>query len=201
MSRTTRVSILLAVVPNVSRYYLVLDFNPTANPDVSVFACLVGKVVTFENSGYSLKQSAYMDSMKADMDEAATITGVVAIVEARGLKQRVKLYLYCADNVVSGNAFKLGDIICYRNNKTVAVMNTDAQGRLVLADRLIDALQTELAVDHRLYTLTSAAKSTLLNNYHTLLNFDKALAQKFLISAATEQEPFWRLPLVEFHRR
>ena len=61
---------------------------------------------------------------------------MLALAAARGLKQRVKLYLCCADNMVSGNAFKLGDIIRYRNGKTVEVMNTDAEGRLVLADAL-----------------------------------------------------------------
>ncbi|MBL3397539.1 aminopeptidase PepB, partial [Klebsiella pneumoniae] len=66
-------------------------------------------------------------------------TGALALAAARGLKQRVKLYLCCADNMVSGNAFKLGAIIRYRNGKTVEVMNTDAEGRLVLADGLIDA--------------------------------------------------------------
>ncbi len=118
---------------------LALDFNPTGNPDAPVFACLVGKGITFDTGGYSLKQSAFMDSMKADMGGAATITGALALAAARGLKQRVKLYLCCADNMVSGNAFKLGDIIRYRNGKTVEVMNTDAEGRLVLADGLIDA--------------------------------------------------------------
>ncbi|MDW3283139.1 aminopeptidase PepB, partial [Escherichia coli] len=100
---------------------------------------LVGKGITFDTGGYSLKQSAFMDSMKSDMGGAATITGALAFAITRGLKKRVKLYLCCADNMVSGNAFKLGDIIRYRNGKNVEVMNTDAEGRLVLADGLIDA--------------------------------------------------------------
>ncbi|VTP65952.1 Peptidase B [Serratia rubidaea] len=100
-----------------------------------------------------------MDSMKADMGGAATATGALALAAARGLDKRVKLYLCCADNMVSGNAFKLGDIIRYRNGKTVEVMNTDAEGRLVLADGLIDASeqQPELIIDCA--TLTGAAKN------------------------------------------
>lgn len=179
---------------------LALDFNPTGNPDAPVFACLVGKGITFDSGGYSLKQSAFMDSMKSDMGGAATITGALALAAARGLKQRVKLFLCCADNMVSGNAFKLGDIIRYRNGKTVEVMNTDAEGRLVLADGLIDASaqNPELIIDCA--TLTGAAKTALGNDYHALFSFDDALAQELLASADDEHEPFWRLPLAEFHR-
>lgn len=179
---------------------LALDFNPTGNPDAPVFACLVGKGITFDTGGYSLKQSAFMDSMKADMGGAATITGALALAAARGLKQRVKLYLCCADNMVSGNAFKLGDIIRYRNGKTVEVMNTDAEGRLVLADGLIDASEQNPQLIIDCATLTGAAKTAVGNDYHALFSFDDALAQELLSSAAAEQEPFWRLPLAEFHR-
>ncbi|CAJ0945281.1 unnamed protein product [Ranitomeya imitator] len=96
---------------------LALDYNPTDNPDEPVYACLVGKGITFDTGGYSLKQSAFMDSMKSDMGGAALVTGALALAIARGLNKRVKLYLCCADNMVSGNAFKLGDIITYRNGK------------------------------------------------------------------------------------
>ena len=179
---------------------LALDYNPTGDNAAPVFACLVGKGITFDTGGYSLKQSAFMDSMKSDMGGAATITGALAFAITRGLKKRVKLYLCCADNMVSGNAFKLGDIIRYRNGKNVEVMNTDAEGRLVLADGLIDASaqKPELIID--MATLTGAAKTALGNDYHALFSFDDKLAARLLASAAAENEPFWRLPLAEFHR-
>ena len=179
---------------------LALDYNPPGDKDAPVFACLVGKGITFDTGGYSLKQSAFMDSMKSDMGGAATITGALAFAITRGLKKRVKLYLCCADNMVSGNAFKLGDIIRYRNGKNVEVMNTDAEGRLVLADGLIDASaqKPELIID--MATLTGAAKTALGNDYHALFSFDDKLAARRLASAAAENEPFWRLPLAEFHR-
>jgi len=179
---------------------LALDYNPTGDKAAPVFACLVGKGITFDTGGYSLKQSAFMDSMKSDMGGAATITGALAFAITRGLKKRVKLYLCCADNMVSGNAFKLGDIIRYRNGKNVEVMNTDAEGRLVLADGLIDACaqKPELIID--MATLTGAAKTALGNDYHALFSFDDKLANRLLASAAAENEPFWRLPLAEFHR-
>ncbi len=179
---------------------LALDYNPTGDKAAPVFACLVGKGITFDTGGYSLKQSAFMDSMKSDMGGAATITGALAFAITRGLNKRVKLYLCCADNLVSGNAFKLGDIIRYRNGKNVEVMNTDAEGRLVLADGLIDACaqKPELIID--MATLTGAAKTALGNDYHALFSFDDKLANRLLASAAAENEPFWRLPLAEFHR-
>ncbi|MEC5343060.1 aminopeptidase PepB [Brenneria populi] len=179
---------------------LALDYNPTDNPDAPVFACLVGKGITFDTGGYSLKPSSFMDSMKSDMGGAATVTGALALAIARGLKRRVKMYLCCADNMVSGNAFKLGDIIRYRNGKSVEVMNTDAEGRLVLADGLIDASEQnpQLIVDCA--TLTGAAKTALGNDYHALFSFDDELVAALQRSAKQEGEPFWRLPLEEFHR-
>lgn len=179
---------------------LSLDFNPTGNADAPVFACLVGKGITFDSGGYSLKQSSFMDSMKSDMGGAALVTGALAFAITRGLQKRVKLLLCCADNLVSGNAFKLGDIIRYRNGKHVEIMNTDAEGRLVLADGLIDAsaMKPELIIDCA--TLTGAAKTALGNDYHAMLSFDDALVADVLTSAAQEHEAFWRLPLAEFHR-
>ncbi len=179
---------------------LALDYNPTGDKEAPVYACLVGKGITFDSGGYSIKQSAFMDSMKSDMGGAATITGALAFAITRGQNKRVKLFLCCADNLISGNAFKLGDIIHYRNGKTVEVMNTDAEGRLVLADGLIDASaqKPELLIDAA--TLTGAAKTALGNDYHALFSFDDALANRLLASAQAENEAFWRLPLAEFHR-
>ncbi|AKH88211.1 aminopeptidase PepB [Edwardsiella tarda] len=179
---------------------LELDYNPSGDPATPVLACLVGKGITFDSGGYSLKQSAYMDSMKSDMGGAALLTGALALAIAQGLQARVKLYLCCADNLVSGNAFKLGDIIHYRNGKRVEIMNTDAEGRLVLADGLIDASRQNPRLIIDCATLTGAAKTALGGDYHALFSFDDALAAALQASAAQEDEPFWRLPLAEFHR-
>ncbi|MGP1939615.1 MAG: aminopeptidase PepB [Arsenophonus sp. ET-DL9-MAG3] len=180
---------------------LVLDYNPARNLKEPVFACLVGKGVTFDSGGYSIKPSSSMNSMKADMGGAAILTGALALAISRGLKQRVKLFLCIADNMISGNAFKLGDIIHYRNGKSVEIMNTDAEGRLILADGLIDASKEnpELIIDAA--TLTGAAKIAVGNDYHSVLSFDDKLVAKLMFSSEIENELFWRLPLAEFHRR
>ncbi|MDR0218767.1 MAG: aminopeptidase PepB [Enterobacteriaceae bacterium] len=180
--------------------FLELDFNPSANKNEPVFACLVGKGITFDSGGYSLKPSNFMESMKSDMGGSATLSGALALAISRGLNQRVKLFLSIADNMVSGNAFKLGDIIRYRNGKSVEVMNTDAEGRLVLADGLIDASAQKAALIIDAATLTGAAKTAVGNDYHSVLSFDDKLATELLASANAEHEQFWRLPLAEFHR-
>ncbi|MDC9597149.1 aminopeptidase PepB [Xenorhabdus anantnagensis] len=180
--------------------FLALDFNPTKDAKAPVFACLVGKGITFDSGGYSIKPSNFMESMKSDMGGSATLTGALALAISRGLKHRVKLFLSIADNMVSGNAFKLGDIIHYRNGKTVEVMNTDAEGRLVLADGLIDASaeKAQLIIDAA--TLTGAAKIAVGNDYHSVLSFDDQLVSDLMAAADNENELFWRLPLAEFHR-
>ncbi len=179
---------------------LQLDYNPTGDKDAPVFACLVGKGITFDSGGYSLKPSNFMASMKADMGGAGTITGGFGLAILRGLNKRVKLILCCAENMVSGRALKLGDVITYKNGKTVEIMNTDAEGRLVLADGLIYACeqQPQLIVDCA--TLTGAAKNALGNDYHALLSFDDELSHQALTSANQEKEGLWPLPLADFHR-
>ncbi|OOF69965.1 aminopeptidase PepB [Rodentibacter caecimuris] len=179
---------------------LQLDFNPSGNPNEPVLACLVGKGITFDSGGYSIKPSDSMSTMRSDMGGAALLTGALGLAIARGLNRRVKLYLCCAENMVSSNALKLGDIVSYKNGVTAEVLNTDAEGRLVLADGLIeaDAQQAQFIIDCA--TLTGAAKIAVGNDYHSVLSMDEELVQILFKSAEQEQEPFWRLPFEEFHR-
>ena len=179
---------------------LQLDFNPTGDPDAPVLACLVGKGITFDTGGYSLKPSDSMSTMRTDMGGAALVTGALGLAIARGLKQRVKLYLCCAENMVSSRAFKLGDIITYRNGVSAEVLNTDAEGRLVLADGLIDADKQNAQFIIDCATLTGAAKMAVGNDYHSVLSMDDTLIKQLFTAAKAEKEAFWRLPFEEFHR-
>ncbi|WP_318521612.1 aminopeptidase PepB [Photobacterium leiognathi] len=177
-----------------------LDYNPTGDADAPVFACLVGKGITFDSGGYSIKPSGGMTAMKADMGGAALATGGLALAMARGLNKRIKLVLCCAENMISGRALKLGDIIKYKNGTTVEILNTDAEGRLVLADGLIyaNSQNPEIVIDCA--TLTGAAKMALGNDYHALLSFDAELSHQALTAAAEENEGVWPLPLADMHR-
>ncbi|OOF56599.1 aminopeptidase PepB [Rodentibacter myodis] len=179
---------------------LQLDFNPSQAPNAPVLACLVGKGITFDSGGYSIKPSEGMSTMRTDMGGAALLTGALGLAIARGLNHRVKLYLCCAENLVSGNAFKLGDIITYKNGITAEILNTDAEGRLVLADGLLeaDSQHPEFMIDCA--TLTGAAKVAVGNDYHSVLAMDEELVEDLFHSAKVENEAFWRLPFEEFHR-
>lgn len=179
---------------------LQLDFNPTNDPNAPILACLVGKGITFDSGGYSLKPSDGMSTMRTDMGGAALLTGALGLAITRGLNQRVKLYLCCAENLVSSHAFKLGDIITYRNGITAEVLNTDAEGRLVLADGLIEADNQHPKFIIDCATLTGAAKVALGNDYHAALSMDENLVAELFQSAQDENEPFWRLPFEDFHR-
>lgn len=179
---------------------LQLDFNPTKDPNAPVLACLVGKGITFDSGGYSIKPSDGMSTMRTDMGGAALLTGALGFAIARGLNQRVKLYLCCAENLVSNNAFKLGDIITYKNGVSAEVLNTDAEGRLVLADGLIEADNQNPGFIIDCATLTGAAKVAVGNDYHSVLSMDNDLVKNLFQSAQAENEPFWRLPFEELHR-
>ncbi|MDU8924657.1 aminopeptidase PepB [Pasteurellaceae bacterium LIM206] len=179
---------------------LQLDYNPTGEPEAPVLACLVGKGITFDSGGYSIKPSNSMDSMRSDMGGAALLTGALGMAIAHGLRRRVKLFLCCAENMVSSTAFTLGDVIEYRNGVKVEVLNTDAEGRLVLADGLIDADRAKPQFIIDAATLTGAAKVAVGNDYHSVLSMDDGLVADLFAAAREEREPFWRLPFEEFHR-
>ncbi len=177
-----------------------IDYNPTGDTQAKVTSCLVGKGITFDSGGYSIKTSAGMFDMKGDMGGAAVVTGALALAIKQGLSKRVKLYLCCAENMVSDHAYKLGDILRYKNGVTVEIANTDAEGRLVLADGLIAASNDnpDLIIDAA--TLTGAAVMATGGDYTALfaLNNDKAQHAKQV--AEQVNEPLWQLPLARWHQ-
>lgn len=178
---------------------LQLDYNPSGDLDAAVDYALVGKGITFDSGGYSLKPSSNMESMKSDMGGAATVVGALALAIVNGLQKRVKLYLCCAENMVSANAFKLGDVITYKNGVTVEVLNTDAEGRLVLADGLIAAQEDGAKKIIDAATLTGAAKIAVGRDYNCVLSMDDNFTNLALNTAKQVNEKLWRLPLEAFH--
>mgnify|MGYP000085472230 FL=1 len=178
---------------------LQLDYNPTGDDAAPVDICLVGKGITFDSGGYSIKPSAGMAHMKSDMGGAAMVSGGLALAIARGLKKRVKLYLCCAENLISGHAFKLGDVIRYKNGVTAEILNTDAEGRLVLADGLIEASEQNPRYILDAATLTGAAKMAVGRDYNSVLSLEDDMAEMVLTAAKSEHEKAWRLPLEKFH--
>lgn len=178
---------------------LTLDYNPTGQQDAEVDVALVGKGITFDSGGYSIKSTDGMLYMKIDMGGAATVTAALALAILNGLNKRVRLILCCAENLISGHAYKLSDIIQYRNGTTVEVSNTDAEGRLVLADGLIDASNSGAKMIVDAATLTGAAVVAVGTRYNAIMSLDKKLQNDFLKIAEQENELHWPLPLNKWH--
>ncbi|RZF77777.1 aminopeptidase PepB [Pseudoalteromonas sp. CO325X] len=179
---------------------LELDFNPTGDDAAAVASALVGKGITFDSGGYSIKPSEGMLGMKCDMGGAATVTAGLALAISRGLDKRVKLYLCCAENLISGHAYKLGDILTYKNGTTVEIVNTDAEGRLVLADGLMAASESGAKTIINAATLTGAALVAVGQEYNALFGLDKDMVRDVEGFAKEEFEGAWPLPLEKFHQ-
>ena len=156
---------------------------------------LVGKAVTFDSGGISLKPGAKMAEMKFDMSGGAAVIEAVAAIARLGLPVRLVAVVGASENLPSGRAVKPGDIVTAANGRTIEVNNTDAEGRLVLADCLCHAIAqgAEQIVD--LATLTGAVIVALGSTYAGLMGNDEELFQR--ISAAGERtgEIVWRLPM------
>lgn len=176
----------------------IAEYNPNNTETVDV--ALVGKGITFDSGGYSLKSADGMLLMKSDMGGAATAVAALGIIMLRGLPYHVKLIICCAENMVGGSSYKPGDQLFYPNGVSVEVMNTDAEGRLVLADGLIEAQKSSPKLIIDIATLTGAAKVALGRDYNAALSFDEKLSFLFKQSAEEENERAWPLPLDRFHR-
>ncbi|AQS40059.1 aminopeptidase B [Shewanella psychrophila] len=178
---------------------LELDYNPLGE-DAPVSVALVGKGITFDSGGYSIKASEGMLGMKCDMGGASTVTAALGLAMKQGLNKRVKMFLCCAENLISGHAYKLGDILTYKNGVTVEVVNTDAEGRLVLADGLQAASATgaELIIDAA--TLTGAAVMAVGTNYNAIFSPSSEVLAMAQEKAAAVAERVWPLPLDPWHR-
>lgn len=156
---------------------------------------LVGKGVTFDTGGISLKPGAGMQEMKMDMSGAAAVLEAVAAVAELGLAANLVMVVASTENMPSGTAIKPGDIITQYNGKTVEVNNTDAEGRLILADALAYAVElgAERIVD--LATLTGAVVIALGSTYAAVVANDDELATEVERAGTDSGELVWRLPL------
>lgn len=154
---------------------------------------LVGKGITFDTGGISLKPAAGMDDMTSDMTGAATVLAAAVGAARLGLEVKVTTYLALAENMPGGGAQRPGDVVTMRNGRTVEVLNTDAEGRMVMADALVDAVaeNPDLVVD--VATLTGAAVVALGKRTAGVMGTSEG---RDLVMAASETtgEPFWPLP-------
>ncbi|MBW8481363.1 leucyl aminopeptidase family protein [Actinomadura parmotrematis] len=162
---------------------------------------LVGKGITFDSGGLSLKPNEGMKTMKTDMAGGAVVLGVLSALRGLGVRAKVTGLVAAAENMPSGSSMRPGDVITHFGGTTSEVLNTDAEGRLVLADALAYAdAELDPAVVVDVATLTGAAKVALGLRHGALFANDDALAAALTASGAASGEPLWRLPLVEEYR-
>ncbi|TXM96648.1 leucyl aminopeptidase family protein, partial [Methylobacterium sp. WL103] len=168
-----------------------LSWGPEDAPRVT----LVGKGVAFDTGGLDIKPSAGMLLMKKDMGGAAAALAAADMAMGAGLRLRLRLLIPAVENAISGEAFRPGDVIRSRAGLTVEIGNTDAEGRLILADALAlaDAEAPDLLIDFA--TLTGAARTALGPDLPAYFTEDDALAAAFEAAGRTAIDPVWRLPL------
>ncbi len=167
----------------------------TAGPARAPKVTLVGKGVCFDTGGLDIKPSSNMLLMKKDMGGAANVLGLAAMILDAKLKVRLRVLIPAVENAVSGASFRPGDVFRSRKGLTVEIGNTDAEGRLILADALAlaDAEAPDLLID--MATLTGAARVAVGPDLAPFYTDDDALAADLARLAAAENDPVWRMPL------
>jgi leucyl aminopeptidase len=170
-----------------------LAYEPVGGGSATV--ALVGKGITFDSGGLSLKTADGMMTMKSDMGGAAAVIAAMGAIAALGSPARVVAYACCTENMPSGTAIHPGDVLTARNGRTIEVLNTDAEGRLVLADGLTLATEERPDAIIDLATLTGAQRVATGNEVAALLSNHDGLAAAVTAAAGRAGEPVWRLPL------
>ncbi len=174
--------------------FIVLEYTPRGKANDAPL-CLVGKGITFDTGGYSIKPSTGMEDMKGDMGGAAVVLGAMSAIGRLQPARRVLGIIASAENMINGHAQRPGDIVTARNGKTIEVLNTDAEGRLVLADALSYASEQKPAAIVDFATLTGAIGIALGQEAAGLFSNDADLAKKVWAAGEASGERVWELPM------
>ncbi|HYD97947.1 MAG TPA: leucyl aminopeptidase [Alphaproteobacteria bacterium] len=180
---------------------VVMRWNGAADKGAAPLA-LVGKGITFDTGGISIKPAAGMEEMKWDMGGSAAVIGAMRAIAGRKARANVVGVVALAENMPSGNAQRPGDVVVSMSGQTIEVINTDAEGRLVLADALTYVQQEfkpRAIVD--LATLTGAMIMALGHEYAGVFSNDDALAEGLVAAGKAAGEPLWRMPLGDAYDR
>ncbi len=169
--------------------------NPT-HPKVT----LVGKGVCFDTGGLDLKPAAYMLLMKKDMGGAANVLGLAQMIMQAKLPVRLRVLIPAVENAVSGNAYRPGDVVMSRKGLTIEIGNTDAEGRVVLADAITEAVSEspDLLID--MATLTGAARVAVGTEISAVFSNNNEVVNSVIQYGEQKQDPIWRLPLFDSYR-
>jgi leucyl aminopeptidase len=179
---------------------IVLEYTPNNTPTGHLG--LVGKGITYDSGGISLKPSDPMHLlMKMDMGGAAAVLGAFTTLRDFAATAKVTAWLMCTDNMPSGSATKLGDVLTARGGKTVEVKNTDAEGRLVMMDGLVLATEANVDAVIDIATLTGASLVALGKSRAALFGTSDELVAQVERAATEVDEPVWRMPLEKKYRK
>ena len=176
--------------------FLVGEYNPEAKKQIA----LIGKGVLFDSGGLSLKSPSGMETMKSDMAGAATAWGIIALVAKQKLDIGLKVYTPIVENMPSGTAIRPGDVLKMRNGKTIEVMNTDAEGRLIMADALAYASESSPDIICDVATLTGAAYVALGVEIGAVFSNNNSTLDNFLNSNSDGFENYHSLPLEQSYK-
>jgi leucyl aminopeptidase len=177
---------------------LVLEYQPQ---DAAAHLGLVGKGITFDSGGLSLKTAALMEEMKDDMSGAAAVSAATIAIARLGLPVRVTTVVPLTDNAVGGRATRPGDILRPVAGPTIEVLNTDAEGRLILADGLGVARRYEPDLIIDVATLTGASRVALGDKIGAVFGSDSDVAATVLEAASRAGEHFWEMPLFKDYKK
>ncbi|MDE2305162.1 MAG: leucyl aminopeptidase [Gammaproteobacteria bacterium] len=159
--------------------------------------CLLGKGITFDSGGISLKDPPAMDEMKFDMSGAASVLGALRAVVEMQLPVNLVVIVATCENMPAGNAVKPADVVTTMSGQTVEVLNTDAEGRLILCDAITYSRRFKPAAVVDVATLTGACVIALGNHYSGLMSNDDALANEILAAGERAEDRAWRMPIGE----
>lgn len=177
---------------------VVLEYQPA---EQKAHLGLVGKGITFDTGGLSIKTAPFMEEMKDDMSGAAVVAAATIGIARLGLPIRVTAVIPLTDNALGGNATRPGDVLRPIAGPTIEVLNTDAEGRLILADGLgvMSRYEPDLVID--VATLTGAARIALGDRIAAVFGSDSDVANRVLAAASRAGEHFWELPLFKEYRK
>ena len=168
-----------------------LEWGDPRHPRLAI----VGKGITFDSGGLDIKPASGMRIMKKDMGGAAHALALAELIMTAHLPVRLHMLVAAAENSISGNAFRPGDILRSRKGITVEIDNTDAEGRLVLADALTKAVEDKAVLIVDFATLTGAARTALGPDLPAMFSNDDSVADALLAAARSTTDPLWRMPL------
>ncbi len=178
--------------------FIVLHYKGDPTTDKAIG--FVGKGITFDTGGISIKPAAGMEEMKGDMSGAATVIATLRALGKLGPRINVTGIACCTENMPSGSAIKPGDVLRAMNGKTMEVVNTDAEGRLVLSDGLSYAVKLELSPIVDIATLTGAISVALGNVAMGVMSNNDALVEELRAAATQAGEKMWQLPMFEEYK-